>query len=104
MPAFNTEVSHPLGKEEATTRRKSFLEKVKERYKDMVSQLDGTWADNILDFSLTTYGIKISGKLTVEEDKATINGQLPFAALAFKGKITQTITQALEKELATEKA
>jgi hypothetical protein len=24
--------------------------------------------------------------------------------LAFKGKITQTITQALEKELATEKA
>ncbi len=100
MPAFGTEVPHSLGKEAATERLKSFIDQVRDRFKDKVSAIDGSWQENKLDFSLTTFGITVTGKLTVEEEKAVLDGQLPFAAFAFKGKIEQDIKAALEKALA----
>ena len=65
MPAFRTEVPHPLGQEAATERLKSFLDEVRNRYKDQVSSLEGDWDSNVLSFALTTYGFKIDGQLTV---------------------------------------
>ena len=100
MPAFRTEVPHSLGKDEATEKLKAFIDQVRERYKDKVSAVDGTWHENKLDFSLTTFGFKITGELTVEDTLAVLEGQLPFAAFAFKGKIEQDIKIALEKALA----
>ena len=100
MPAFQVNVPHNLGKEQALERVKSFLEKVAERYKDQVSKMEGTWVDNVLKFAMTTYGFTISGTLTVDENVAHIDGQLPFAAMAFKGKIEKTIADELGKRLA----
>jgi hypothetical protein len=99
MPAFSTEVPHPLGKDEATERLKVFLERVAERYKDQVSALSGEWQQNVLNFSLTTYGFTVSGKLVVEESVARLEGQLPFAAVPFRGKIEKGIAQELERAL-----
>lgn len=99
MPGFNTEVPHSLGKEQATEKLKKFLERVAEHYKDQVSSIDGSWEDNQLNFSLTTFGFTITGELTVEEDKAILVGQLPFPAMAFRGKIEQGIKAELEKAL-----
>ncbi|MDP6442570.1 MAG: polyhydroxyalkanoic acid system family protein [Pirellulaceae bacterium] len=99
MPRFNTEVPHSLGQEQATERLKDFLEKVTRVYKDQVSDLRGDWADNVLDFGFTSYGFKISGVLTVEEDKARIEGKLPMAAAMFRGKIESSIQGELEKAL-----
>lgn len=100
MPGFRTEVPHSLGQEDATERLKAFLDQVRERYKDQVSSIAGAWVDNKLDFSLTTFGFTIKGVLTVEEQNAVLDGQLPFAALAFRGKIEQGIKSELEKALA----
>ena len=99
MPAFNTEVKHQLGTEEATRRLKGFLEQVRDRYKDQVSELQGTWTDNVLNFVLKTYGFNISGILTVQYDVVHLTGQLPLAAMAFRGKIEQSISSELEREL-----
>ena len=66
---------------------RAFLDQVRERYKDQVSELSGDWNDNVLTFGLTTFGFKISGTLTVEEEVAKLDGQLPFPAMAFRGKI-----------------
>lgn len=99
MPEFNTEISHGLGKEQATEKLKTFLDKVSEKYKDQVSELEGEWADNVLNFALTTFGFKIDGVLTVEEDVARLSGKLPFAAAMFKGKIESSIASELEKAL-----
>ncbi len=99
MPGFSTDVPHTLGKEEATERLKTFLDKVKQRYQDQVSALDGNWADNVLNFSLTTYGFKIDGSLIVEDNVAKLSGNLPFAAVAFRGKIEKSIASELEKAL-----
>ena len=100
MPGFSTEVPHSLGQEQATERLKRFVDLVRERYQDQVSQIDGSWEDNKLGFSFTTYGFKISGDLTVEESVVIMDGKLPFAAVAFRGKIEQGIKSELEKALA----
>ena len=99
MPAFNVSVPHGLGQQQAVDRLKVFLQKVAERYKDQVSKIEGNWVDNILTFAMTTYGFTISGKLIVEDSTARIEGQLPFAALAFRGKIEKSIAEEMQKQL-----
>jgi hypothetical protein len=99
MPAFQVNVPHGLGKEQALERLKAFLEKVAERYKDQVSKMEGNWVEDVLTFAMTTYGFTISGTLTVSDATAQIVGQLPFAALPFKGKIEKSIADALSKQL-----
>jgi hypothetical protein len=99
MPKFNTEVPHELGTQEATDRLKSFLEQVKERYQDQVSNLSGDWNENVLTFSLTTYGFTIDGTLTVEEQLARLSGNLPMAASFFRGKIEESIAGELQRAL-----
>lgn len=99
MPSFRTEVPHPLQKDDATDKLKVFLEIIAERYRDQVSHLNGDWQENVLSFALTTYGFTVSGTLTVEDYVARLEGQLPLAALAFRGKIEQGIAQELRRAL-----
>jgi hypothetical protein len=99
MPSFNTEVEHDLGREQATQRLKKLLDQVRQQYSDFVTELTGDWDDNVLTFSLQTYGFKIDGVLTVEDQVARLSGNLPFAALAFRGKIEQSIVGELRREL-----
>jgi hypothetical protein len=100
MPSFRTEVPHQLGQDTATERLKEFLEKIRERYQDQVSQLAGEWQGSVLTFSLTTYGITVKGTLTVEDQRARLEGTLPLAAMPFRGKIQDSIASELERELA----
>jgi len=100
MPAFNIEVPHPLSKEDAKNKLENFMEQVRSKYQDQVSDLQENWDDHTLTFSFKTYGFSISGNLVVEDKKVAITGTLPFAALAFRGKIEQSIRGELEKQLA----
>jgi hypothetical protein len=100
MPGFNTEVPHSLGRDAAVEKLKGFAERVREKYKDQISSMTGDWNDNVFKFALTTYGFTINGVLTVEEALARLEATLPFAALAFKGKIEQSFASEIKKALA----
>lgn len=100
MPTFRTEVPHQLGQQQAVERLKQFLNQAQEEYKDLVTNLQGSWAENVLTFSLQTYGFQIDGTLTVGEDSAFLAGQLPLAAGMFRGKIEQSLASTLRRELA----
>jgi hypothetical protein len=100
MPSFNVEVPNPHSRETAVERLKGFVTRVRDHFKDQVSDFQETWVDNVLNFSFKTYGFLISGTLTVDDQKARLDGNLPFAAMAFRGKIEQTIRENLEKALA----
>ena len=97
MPGFKAEVEHSLGQEEAIKRLKLFQDKVKES--DEVKDVEGEWNDNVLTISFRTYGMNFSAKMTVEESKVAVDGQMPFAAIAFRGKIEQDIAGQLKKVL-----
>ncbi len=99
MPGFSTEVPHQLGKDAATEKLKGFLEVVKERYRKEINEINGHWEGNVLTYDLTTFGIKVDGTLVVEEDAVQMQGNLPFAAMMFKGKIVNSIRDALQKVL-----
>lgn len=100
MPSLTINTPHTLSAEEATARLKKFFEDLKQKHSDKISNLEEQWHDNKLDYSFSTYGFSIKGDMTVEPGEVKLNGQLPFAAMMFKGKIEQTVREELEKLLA----
>jgi hypothetical protein len=100
MPSLKLEFPHNLGQEVAVDRLKTLLSKVKNKYQDQVSDLQESWADNTLTFGFSTYGFKIGGNVVVEPNQVKLDGQIPFAAMMFKGKIESALRDQLAKELA----
>ena len=100
MPAFKVEVPNQLGRAEARKRLEDFVARARQIYKDQISELDGQWAEDVLNFHMVTYGFKITGTLEVLEDLVRLSGQLPFAAVAFRGKIEKSFAKELERALA----
>ncbi len=100
MPGFGAEVSHELGQQAAIERLQHFAERIGEKYKDQVKGVEQSWKDNVLNFSFKTFGAVVSGAVTVEEETVKLDGKLPFTLVAFRGKIEQSIREALEKALA----
>jgi hypothetical protein len=100
MPGFSTEVNHSLGQDVALEKLKGFLDQVRQRYPKQISEIEGSWSDNVLNYEFTTFGIKVDGTLTVEEEVVKMEGNLPFAAMMFKSKISDSIKVALEKAIA----
>ena len=100
MPSLKLNHPHQLGQAEAVSRMHHLLARVKEKYQDQVSDLKESWNDNSLTFSFSTYGFKISGDVAVLPSEVRLDGQIPIAALVFKGRIENAIRDQLAKELA----
>jgi Putative polyhydroxyalkanoic acid system protein (PHA_gran_rgn) len=100
MPSLQLTFPHQLGQEEAVSRLKRLLTKVKDKYQDQVSNLQESWSDNKLTFGFTTYGFNVSGNVLVEPAQVRLDGQIPMAAMIFKGKIEGAIRDQMAKELA----
>ncbi len=97
MPSLTISTPHALSAEEATERLKKFFQKLKDRHSDKVSNLEEKWDGNKLAYAFSTYGFNVKGDVTVEPDQVKLNGQLPFAAMMFKGKIEQTVKDELNR-------
>ena len=99
MPSAKLTIPHQLGQEEAAKRIRGFMEKVKQRYQNQVSDLAEQWTDDRLDFSFKTYGFNIKGQMHVEPAEVRFEAQIPLAAMMFKGKIEQTIRDEMTRVL-----
>ena len=100
MPKIETAVEHSLGADEARRRLESLLDSIRADYGDMVTDLMGDWVDDRLKVSFLAYGFKISSDVVVAGDSVAVLGEIPWAAMPFKGKIQQTIVGKLEEVLA----
>ncbi|MBI2824678.1 MAG: polyhydroxyalkanoic acid system family protein [Planctomycetia bacterium] len=100
MPQMSVTVPHTLSQQDAVERLKGFLGKIKERYQSQVSNLEESWAGDTLNFGFTTFGFPIKGAVNVEAAQVKLDGEIPFAAMMFKGKIEQEIRDQLNKLLA----
>jgi len=100
MPRMRIVVPHNnLGKQEALVRIKSLLRELKAQYKDQVQILQENWSGNKGTLSFSVKGFSISGELVVEDHQVRLNGNLPWAALPFRGKIESTIRGQVVKLL-----
>jgi putative polyhydroxyalkanoate system protein len=101
MPKFGVRVPHQLTKDEARSRLERFVEMIEAKYADKVSELEQSWDDDTLKFHFKTYGIPLDGGITVSDNELNLAGNLPFAAMMFKGKIESEIRESLERIVAT---
>jgi len=99
MPKLNMTVAHKLSQDEALLRIKGLLGEVKTEFAGKISNLKEDWSGNRGTFSFSAMGFGVSGVLTVHESRVELAGNLPFAALPFKGKVEATIRERAEKLL-----
>jgi hypothetical protein len=97
MPKFSVTVPHTLSQPEATERLNRFADILREKFKDSVGDLEQHWDGNSLAFRFKTFGIAIAGKIAVGEKDLVVDGDLPFTAVMFKGKIESSIREQLER-------
>ncbi len=100
MPKMSLAVPHALGQEAAIERLKAFPEKLKQKYQGQVSDMQESWAENVLKFGFTMFGFGFKGAVTAEPSDVKLDCDLPFAAMMFKGKIEQEFKDNLSKLLA----
>jgi Putative polyhydroxyalkanoic acid system protein (PHA_gran_rgn) len=99
MPKFSVTIPHSLTKEEAVQRLGKFADKVQEHYKDTIKDFEQSWDGDVSKFSFKTFGLIISGKMLIDAPEVKLEGEMPFAAMMFKGKIEQSIRGELAKLL-----
>jgi len=100
MPKMNVTVPFAMSQADASEKLKGFVGKIKERYQGQVSNVTEEWVGNVLKFAFTTFGFTIKGDLNVQDNQVVLDGDLPFAAMMFKGKIESEIKENLTKLLA----
>jgi hypothetical protein len=99
MPGLNITIPHNLTADEARTRIRDLMESLKSSYSDRITDLKESWDNNTGTFTFKAMGYDLSGKIFVTDSEVKITGDLPFAAVFFKGKIESTIRQKGEELL-----
>lgn len=99
MPSIEMSIPHQLGEQEARRRIQELLPKMKADHGDQIKDLKEEWNGNTGRFSFSVMGFAVSGNLTVNESSVDLDGDLPFAATFFKGKIKSVIQEKAQELL-----
>jgi hypothetical protein len=100
MPKIDVSVPHSLGQTAAVERIQKLVTQVKAQFADRVSNVRETWKENVGEFEMTVMGFDVSGVIRVETDQIHMSGQIPFAALPFRGRIESAIRDKAKTLLA----
>jgi hypothetical protein len=94
-------IPHNLAPEEALARIRGMLARLRARHADKISHVREDWSAEGGRFALTVMGMPVQGRIVVQAGQARVDGQLPFAAMFFQGRIEQAIREAAAEALAT---
>lgn len=101
MAKFNVVVIHEIHRELAVTRLRNFSDRIREDSPVEVSDVEEDWDDQgNLKFSFKALGFRVSGSMVTCENKVTVIGSLPFAALPFRGAIENQIADKVREAIA----
>lgn len=93
MARMNLVIPHTFPQAEALGRIRSLLQQLKAQHGDRISNLQEEWHGNCCTFRFSVMGFAVSGTLRVGSSQVEINGDLPWAASLFRGKIEATIRE-----------
>lgn len=91
MPKLTSEVKHDLGEKVAIRRLKDSCE-----WAHGISDLKETWLSNVMEFSVSIQGVRITGEIEVTENALKFVGRAPLIALPFKSWIHNILNNALK--------
>jgi hypothetical protein len=100
MPKLNLTIPHSLTPDEAAQRIRSLLNDLKAEHGDQIDDLKEEWTGHTGKFACTVMGFGVSGILTIEPSTVTITGNLPLAAMLFKGRLEAMIKRHAAELLA----
>jgi hypothetical protein len=100
MPKLNMTIPHSLTRFDALRRVQNQIDELKTHLGGHVEDLHEEWDGDTNRFRFSIRGFHVSGTLTVRDSSVDISGDLPFAALMFKGRIESLIRTQLETLLA----
>jgi len=95
MSKMKVSVPHNLTIDDAKQRLENFIGILKQEYGSNLDNVKEDWNGNQGTFSFKAMGMPIEGNIYVESREVNIEGNLPMAAIPFKGKIESTIQDQL---------
>ena len=100
MAKIQFSVPHDHGKDDAIKALKSFSKKMRANLPEGVSDVQENWvAPDQLEFSIQGMGMTVTGQLIAADDHVELNGNLPFAALPFRGMIESQLKSGITEAL-----
>lgn len=99
MPKFNFTQAHKLGKTEAKNRLSQLVEKLKDDFKNLISDADEKWYGDLAEFTFKIYGATVKGSVKVNEDKADLEINYPLTMAPFKTMVEKEIKKKAEELL-----
>jgi Putative polyhydroxyalkanoic acid system protein (PHA_gran_rgn) len=93
MSSLKVNIPHKLSQQEALSRIKGLLQKLKQDQKDKISIVKEDWHGDTGTFQFIAQGFDLSGVINVQPYSIDINAKLPFAVSLFKGKIREVIIE-----------
>ncbi|MDQ6633032.1 MAG: polyhydroxyalkanoic acid system family protein [Verrucomicrobiota bacterium] len=100
MPTVKLSLPHKLGADEAKKRIAHLISESKGQFGHLASDVQESWTDNKGTFSFKAMGFAVSGNLLVEPALVHVEINLPFAALPFKRKVENEISNRAKALLA----
>lgn len=100
MPKLNVSVPHKLTIEGAKEQTNTALSKLIKAFNGSDEVVN--WAEDSANFQFKSLGFTIKGEALVKESEVETSVELPFAAIAYKGKATQAINKYLTEALHSE--
>ena len=100
MPSIKLSVPHKLGADEAKRRVTKLISETREKFGHQVSDVRESWDGNRGDFGFKAMGFNVSGNLQVQPATVDVEIQLPFAALMFKSRVENEISNKAKELLA----
>ena len=101
MAKFNVAVDHDKSREQVVEKLRGFADLMKEKMPAQVSEVSEEWdGDGNLLFSFKASGFSVSGKMVTSENQVTVSGDLPFAALPFRGMLETTVADKIREAIA----
>ena len=101
MPAIQFSIPHSLDTDEAVTRLKGFVGKLRERNEPKFMVKSEQWEQRKLSCAFSSYGFAMDATMQVEPHEVKFHLQIPFAAIVFKGQIEQRLRDELTKVLSS---
>ena len=99
MPKIRVEVNHKIEQHIAVERIKELLNKLRNDYGEMITELKENWNGSTSNFSFKAMGMSVEGFLKVNYSDIYLEGKIPLAALPFKKTIENKIREEAIKLL-----
>lgn len=84
-------VPHHTTKDNARRVVERRLDQLRVQYGSMASEIQESWSDDTLTFSVRARGFTGSGTLEITESEVIVDGKLPLIAKPFEPRIRNTI-------------